>query len=146
MAVHTGCATPGRPGRAARPGACAADDGWHTESDQGLTDTEKLRDTRRWLRPTAALPLSGLRITVQDRPYWSIAPPVADRDLGQHAEGISGATSILPRVFPAGQYALSRSGRQFEYSRILYGTDDLSGLEPPRHVWPGVTSLGLSSP
>jgi hypothetical protein len=49
----------------------------------------------------------------------------------------------LPRVLPAGQYAFSRSGRQFEYSRTLYG---LSGLEPPRHVWPGVTMLGFSSP
>lgn len=46
----------------------------------------------------------------------------------------------------AGQYALSRSGRQFGYSRISYGPYGLSGLEPPRHDWPGVPSLGLSSP
>jgi hypothetical protein len=137
---HAGSALPGR-----TPGACAADDGWHTESDQGLR-THRSSATREGgcVRPPPFR--SGLRITVQDRPYWSIAPPVADRDLGQRAEDISGATSILPRVLPAGQYALSRSGRQFEHSRILYGTGDLSGLEPPRHVWPGVTMLGLSSP
>lgn len=52
----------------------------------------------------------------------------------------------LPRVLPAGQYALSRWGRQSEYARIIYGAGGLSGLEPPRHDWPGVPSLGLSSP
>jgi hypothetical protein len=52
----------------------------------------------------------------------------------------------LPRGLPAGQYALSRSGRQFEYSRILYGAGGLSGLEPPRHAWPGVTMVWSSSP
>jgi hypothetical protein len=52
----------------------------------------------------------------------------------------------LPRVLPAAQCALLRSGRHFEYSKIPYDPGGLSGLEPPRHAWPGVTMVWSSSP
>jgi hypothetical protein len=50
----------------------------------------------------------------------------------------------LPRVLPVGQYALGTPGRILE--DLSYGAGGFSGLEPPWHVWPGVTMLGFSSP
>ena len=40
-------AAPGRPCRGRTPGTCVADDGWHMEPDQGLTNTDMLRDTTK---------------------------------------------------------------------------------------------------
>jgi hypothetical protein len=51
----------------------------------------------------------------------------------------------LPRVLPAGSMRCHARDASSDTRGFSY-PGGLSGLEPPRHVWPGVTMLGFSSP